>query len=78
MEGREKLTQEFDKTFVQLKSHITESFEHIQNNPQDKDEVIDLWKNYIKVFLQDATKLSERYKNKDIIKAISKMLIFGR
>lgn len=78
MEGREKLTQEFDETFVQLKSHITESFEYIQNHPQDKDEVIDLWKSYIKSFLQEATKLSERYKNKDIIKAISKMLIFGR
>lgn len=78
MEVKEKLDQKFDQTFIQLKSHIAESFEYIKNNPQEKDEVIDLWKNYIKGFLQEATYLSEKYKNKDIIKAISKMMIFGR
>ena len=78
MADMETMQSRFQQAHELLKDNMVESFEHIQNNPQEKDETLKLWKSYIRGFVKEGTELSEQYHNKDIVKAISKMLIFGR
>ncbi|AOT71391.1 lipase chaperone [Geosporobacter ferrireducens] len=78
MSSAHELKQDFEQTFQRLKSHMDESFMMIENNPAHRDEVIDLWKDYIQAFTAYAMQSSEQYNNRDIYKAITKMLIFGK
>ncbi len=78
MENMQKLSNELDQLFNSLREIMVRSFKYIKANPQRRDEIISLWKNYIKKLLREATILSEKYKDKGIIKAVTKMFIFGR
>ena len=78
MNNAQELRQDFEQTFQRLKSHMDESFIMIENNPAHRDEVIDLWKDYIQAFSSYAMQNSEQYNNRDIYKAITKVLIFGK
>lgn len=78
MEGKEKLTEGFEEAFGILKTNLIESFEYMQEHPGEQDEVIDEWKGYLRKFVTEATGMSEKYNNRNLLKAISKMFIFGR
>lgn len=57
---------------------MAESFEHIDKNPNDSKEMIAIWKEFANKFMKEFIRLSEKYDNKDIAKAIGKMIMFGR
>ena len=78
MNNPHELKHDFEQTFQRLKSHMDESFIMIENNPVHRDEIIDLWKDYIQAFSAYAMQNSEQYNNRDIYKAITKVLIFGK
>ncbi|SHJ83810.1 hypothetical protein SAMN02745975_03009 [Geosporobacter subterraneus DSM 17957] len=78
MNNAQELKQDFDETFRRLKNHMEESFSMIENNPARRDEVIDLWKDYIQAFTTYAVQSSEQHNNRDIYKAITRALIFGK
>lgn len=77
-ETREKIGTDLEEVFQMLRGNLTESFAYMQDHPDEKPEVIQEWKAYLRKFVDEATSLSEQYKNKDLIKAISRMFIFGR
>ncbi|MBC8062210.1 MAG: hypothetical protein H7Y18_16295 [Clostridiaceae bacterium] len=78
MENGNEFKEEFDKCFEAFQKLVTHSFEKMQNDPHKKDEVIDLWKTYILKFKVFTYKTSEMYNNKDVFKAITKALMFGK
>ena len=78
MNQKEKIKNNLNEEFDSIKQSMLQSFEYIKKNPEDRKEVINLWKGYIKKLLREATVLSEKYKDKGIIKAVTKMLMFGR
>lgn len=78
MENRSQFKDEFDKCFEKLLCLIDESFSIMDNSPDDKDYLISLWKNRITQFITHTFKTGEKYNNKDVFKAITKTLIFGK
>lgn len=78
MNSAQELKQDFDETFRRLKKHMEESLEIIENSPTHRDEVVDLWKDYIQAFTTYAVQSSEQHNNRDIYKAITRALIFGK
>ncbi|KAB3525506.1 hypothetical protein [Alkaliphilus serpentinus] len=51
-------------------------FQHLEKNPNDTNEIVDMWKEFGNEFVKESIMLSEKYNNKAIIKGITKMLIF--
>ncbi|GAB6099064.1 hypothetical protein JCM16358_09430 [Halanaerocella petrolearia] len=78
LKEKEEIASELNEAFVKIKDNMQESFRHIKSNPQDRDEIINLWKSYIKRLFREFTVMSEKYKERGIIKAITKTLMFGR
>lgn len=78
MENYDQFKEEFNTCFKTLQKLTTESFSLMENDPEMKDEIINLWKNHILKFKTSTYKTSEKYNNKDIFKAITKALMFGK
>ena len=78
MVNREKIEANLNEILSILKENMEESFEHIDQNPKDSKEMISIWKNFANKFMKEFVFLSEKYNNKDIAKAIGKMIMFGR
>lgn len=76
LEGQ--LVEKFENAFQTLHTNLVDSFEGMQSQPESKSEIIDLWKKYLRRFVNEATEMSEQYKNKDLLKAITRMFIFGK
>lgn len=70
--------EDFDKSFENLKKQVDASFEIMCQKPEIKEEVIDLWKTNVSQFISYTLSTSEKYHNKDVFKAITKAMIFGR
>lgn len=78
LENHNHLKDEVNKSFETLKKLIEESFSSMDKTPESKDKIIKLWENQISQFVLYTFKLGERYENKDIFKAITKTMIFGK
>jgi hypothetical protein len=78
LENLDQFEDDFDKCFDTLHKIVSESFMIMENDPEKRDEVMNLWKNHILKFVSFTHKESEEHHNKDVFKAISKALMFGR
>lgn len=76
MVNREKIEYNLNEVFNMIKKNMIESFEHIEENPKDSNEIIDIWKDFANKLMKEFFTLSEEYDNKDIAKAIGKMIMF--
>lgn len=73
-----KLVEHFEEAFKILHNNLVDSFEGMKNDPASKTEITNLWKQYLRKFVDEATAMSEQYQNKDLVKAITRMFIFGK
>lgn len=81
MNGLENIDQyriEFDTCFKTLKEQIDESFIIMDKYPDEKYVIIDMWKARIMEFISYTCEASEKYNNREVFKAITKALIFGK
>lgn len=78
MENSDNFRHEFDECFKNLIKQVDYSFQYMEKYPEKKEEVINLWKEHIQRFISYTFKSSEKYNNKDVFKAITKALIFGK
>jgi hypothetical protein len=78
LENETQFNDEIDKCFESMKMLIDESFLKLEKNPAEKDRLVDYWKYHVSDFISYTFKASEKNKNKDIFKAITKALVFGK
>lgn len=78
MENNSQFREECNKCFETLEKLIDESFALIAKCPQEKERVTNLWKDHVLRFISYTFRASEKYNNKDVFKAITKALIFGK
>lgn len=78
MANRENIESNLNEAFNIVRDNMIQSFEHINDNPKDTNEVIAVWKSFSNKLMKEFFTLSEKYDNKDIAKAIGKMIMFGR
>ncbi|MCG8540427.1 MAG: hypothetical protein MJA82_10865 [Clostridia bacterium] len=78
MVNTEKIESNLNDILDVLKQNMEESFEYIDENPKDSNEMINIWKEFANEFMKEFITLSEKYNNRDIVKAIGKMIMFGR
>ncbi|MGB9780498.1 hypothetical protein [Caldanaerobacter sp.] len=74
----EEVKKEFEKAIDALKYAMELSFKEYKKDPAKKDQIVDLWQNTIGEFLQYFSKISEKYNAKELYKAITKVMIFGK
>ncbi|MBE3578604.1 MAG: hypothetical protein IMW83_01710 [Caldanaerobacter subterraneus] len=72
------IKKEFQKAVDALKYAIELSFKEYKKDPSKKDQIVALWQNTIGEFLQYFSKISEKYNARDLYKAITKVMIFGK
>ena len=72
------MKEELEMSFRSLEKLVSDSFSDMKNEPGSKDEIIDLWKNHILSFKSCMYNTSEKYNNKDLFKALTKALTFGK
>lgn len=72
------IKKEFQKASDALKYAMELSFKEYKNDPSKKNEIVNLWQETIGEFLQYFSKISEKYNGKDLYKAITKVIIFGK
>ncbi|KAB3535749.1 hypothetical protein F8154_05465 [Alkaliphilus pronyensis] len=65
-----------NEALTQLKENMEICFKHLENNPNDTNEIVDMWKEFGNDFIKESIVMSEKYSNKSIIKGNTKMLIF--
>ncbi|WP_408954681.1 hypothetical protein [Natroniella sp. ANB-PHB2] len=75
---KEKISSELNQTIRLVKENLLTSFKYMKENPQERKEIINIWREYIKKLWSETSKLSEKYQEKGIIKAITKVFMFGR
>ncbi|MCK8817478.1 hypothetical protein MWH28_08930 [Natroniella sulfidigena] len=75
---KEKITGDLNQTIRLVKENLLTSFKYIKENPEERKEVINIWREYIKKLWSETTNLSEKYQEKGIVKAITKVFMFGR
>ncbi|MBB6217655.1 hypothetical protein HNQ80_003778 [Anaerosolibacter carboniphilus] len=78
MENIDEIKEGFEKSFADLRNLIDSSFYIMEKQPQYRDQIIDMWKESIQNFSTYAVQSSEKHNNRDVYKAISKALIFGK
>lgn len=78
VEARDAIQTNLEEAFHLLQGTLKDSFQYMRDHPEEQPEVIDEWKACLRKFVDEATLRSEEYKNKDLIKAITRMFIFGR
>ncbi|MFZ5969241.1 MAG: hypothetical protein ACOYVK_18955 [Bacillota bacterium] len=78
MEIQKELKEGFSDAFEILKKLIDHSFDYMQKNPDKRDEIMELWQNYVRKFITYSLESSEKYNDREVFKAISKALLFGK
>jgi hypothetical protein len=78
LENINELKEGFEKSFGDLRNLIEVSFEMIEKNPQQQDQIVDMWKDSVQSFSGYAIQCSEKHNNREVYKAIAKTLIFGK
>ena len=78
MERFDQFKNEFNSSFETLLKLAEESFSLMDDQPERKDRIIDLWKSNIVKFISFTYKTGEKYNNKDVLKTITKAFIFGK
>ena len=78
LENINQLMGSFERSFTDLRTLIDSSFEVMHSHPQYKDQIIDMWKESIQDFSNYTIQSSEKHNDRDVFKAISKALIFGK
>mgnify|MGYP006277994951 CR=1 FL=1 len=78
IESKEKLKKDLDEVRASLNSTLESSFKYIQQNPGDKKDTLEIWKSFLKSMTKQVYHLSEKYDQKDIIKSVTKTIMFGR
>ncbi|MCX7842146.1 MAG: hypothetical protein N2489_03625 [Clostridia bacterium] len=78
MEDCKQLKHDVDKCFHNLKEQIDHSFILMKEQPEKKEEVVNTWKKHIIQFITYTFNASEKYDNRDVFKAITKALMFGK
>lgn len=76
MVDRERIEYNLNEVFNILKNNMIESFEYMEENPEGSNEIISTWKDFTNKLMKEFFTLSEEYDNKDIAKAIGKMIMF--
>ncbi len=74
----EELNQRFNEAYELLKMNADDSFKYIKDNPNERKYVIGIWKSFAKKLSKDIIQMSQDYDDKETIKSISKMILFGR
>lgn len=72
------IKKEFQKAVDALKYAIELSFKEYKKDPSKKDQIVALWQDTIGEFFKYFSKISEKYNAKDLYKAITKVMIFGK
>ncbi|HHW57229.1 MAG TPA: hypothetical protein GXX15_06090 [Clostridia bacterium] len=72
------IKKEFQRAVDALKYAMELSFKEYKKDPSKKNEIVNLWQETIGEFLQYFSKISEKYNAKDLYKAITKVMIFGK
>ncbi|EOC99520.1 hypothetical protein [Caldisalinibacter kiritimatiensis] len=78
MEEKEVIEEKLKEAYSILINNLDESFQYISSHPDEKKETIKIWSNFIRQFMRDAIKLSEKNNEKDLIKTVTKAIMFGR
>jgi len=78
MDEKEEIRKGLENTYSVIQSNMEKSFKYMEDNPQEKDAIIKLWKEYIKRLFNDLQFYSVKYNNKEIIKTLTKAILFGR
>lgn len=78
MEKWEQLNQSADSCHEALKALLDQSFQLMDADKAQRERVVALWKKHILEFINQTYKLSEKYNNQDVMKAITKALMFGK
>lgn len=78
MVNYEQFKNEFETCFKTLHKLTAESFRLMDEQPALKDEMISLWKSHILTFISYTYSTGEKHNNKDVFKAITKALMFGK
>ena len=78
MEEKETIRKELDDVFNLINKNMDKSYKLMEKHPEETEEIVLMWNKYVKKMVAKATKLSEEYGNKKIIKKITKTFIFGR
>lgn len=73
-----ELREDFENCFENLQKLVNRSLDLMGNNPGTRDDVADLWKQYVSRFSTFTFKTSEKHNNREVFKAITKALIFGK
>jgi hypothetical protein len=72
------LKEDFEKCFEGMQNLVNKSFDLMHRDAMHREEIINLWKMYIPKFTSYTFKTGEKYDNKEIFKAITKAMIFGK
>lgn len=73
-----KLRTNLDQIMEQLKSSVDDSINILDNGNIDKKEVYKAWEGEVREFLKYSINRCEESGNSELIKMITKTLIFGR
>lgn len=78
MENDSQFKDEINKCFKSMEKLIDESFLKLESTPSEKEKIVNLWIAHVSKFVSYTYKASEKNNNKDIFKAITKALVFGK
>lgn len=78
LQDKQNLQSKLNEAQSILSDNLKDSFEYIQSNPKEKKEVLNMWSSFIKGLTGEVYKSSEKYNEKDLIKSITKTIMFGR
>lgn len=72
----EDCEKELESLFYQLKNQVDLSFGTIQESPQVRKEILNLWEKKLKEFISYTIGKSQQYNDKAIMKALTKAVLF--
>ncbi len=78
MDIRETLRNNLEQSSSIIKNTMVDCFEYMDSHPEESKEIIEIWKEFANILMKDFFTLSEKYDNKEIGKAIGKMIMFRR
>ena len=78
MENDSQFKDEINACFKSLEKLLDESFLKLESTPSEKEKIVKLWVTHVSKFVSYTYKASEKNNNKDIFKAITKALVFGK
>ncbi len=78
LQDKQDIQEKLNQAQSILTDNLKESFEYIHANPQDKKDMVDMWSNFIRQLIIQVYEFSDKYNEKDLIKSITKTIMFGR